>query len=150
MIEENEQLPDWLIELRDEQLRQQSQEPPLEQVGRASLVGDLRPSMPPAGAPLAPAEVPVTPAEAPVAPAEEPLAEPEPAAPTDMLESLREQMILAAAAEELEYARRRTLVQTVRDLQPTQRLLLAVLLFLNVAVCGCMMLTMAGRVELPF
>ena len=143
MIEENEQLPDWLIELRDEQLRQHSQEPPLEQVDRASLVGDLPPSMPPA-------EVPVTPPEAPMAPAEEPVAEPEPAAPTDMLDSLREQMILAAAAEELEYAQRRTLVQTVRDLQPAQRLLLATLLFLNVAVCGCMILTMAGRVELPF
>jgi hypothetical protein len=92
----------------------------------------------------------MVPPEVPMAPAEEPVTEPEPAAPTDMLESLREQMILAAAAEELEYAQRRTLVQTVRDLQPTQRLLLATLLFLNVAVCGCMILTMAGRVELPF
>lgn len=149
MIEENEQLPDWLIELRDEQLRQ-LQEPPLEQVDRASLVGDLPPSMPPAEVPVTPPEAPMVPPEVPMAPAEEPVAEPEPAAPTDMLESLREQMILAAAAEELEYAQRRTLVQTVRDLQPAQRLLLATLLFLNVAVCGCMILTMAGRVELPF
>jgi hypothetical protein len=66
----------------------------------------------------------------------------------DMLEDLREQMIQAEG--ELEYERRASLAQAFTNLEPWQRLVLAVLLFLNVALCGCMALVMAGRVMLPF
>lgn len=36
------------------------------------------------------------------------------------------------------------------ELESWQRLVLAVLLFLNVALCGCLALVMAGRVMPPF
>jgi hypothetical protein len=66
----------------------------------------------------------------------------------DMVEGLREQFIQAEeefAAEE----RESPLPSFILDLRPWQRLVLAVLLFLNVALCGCMGLVMAGRVVLP-
>jgi hypothetical protein len=66
----------------------------------------------------------------------------------DMLEGLREQMILAE--EEDEVGQRASPLQPVLEMRPAQRLVLAVLLFLNVALCGCMGLVMMGRVELPF
>jgi len=66
----------------------------------------------------------------------------------DVMEDLREQMI--QAEEAYEHAERRSLVQFFLNLQPWQRLILAVLLFFDVALCGCMGLVMAGRVMLPF
>ena len=72
----------------------------------------------------------------------------EPPARTSMLENLREQMI--QAEEEFEQERKSSPAQFVLDMAPWQRLVLAVLLFLNVALCGCMGLVMAGRVALPF
>jgi len=66
----------------------------------------------------------------------------------DMVEGLREQFIQAEeefAAEE----RESPLPSFILDLRPWQRLVLAALLFLNVALCGCMGLVMAGRVVLP-
>ncbi len=66
----------------------------------------------------------------------------------DMVEDLREQMI--QAGEELEYEKKAPLTQLFPNLEPWQRLVLVVLLFLNVALCGCMALVMAGRVMLPF
>lgn len=71
----------------------------------------------------------------------------EPLGQVDMLEGLREQMILA---EEDEVGWRASPLQPVLEMRPAQRLVLAVLLFLNVALCGCMGLVMMGRVELPF
>jgi hypothetical protein len=67
---------------------------------------------------------------------------------TDMMEDLREQMI--QAEEALEREEKPTLARFLLNLEPWQRLVLAVLLFLDVALCGCMALVMAGRVMLPF
>ena len=72
----------------------------------------------------------------------------EPLGQVDMLEGLREQMILAGEEDETE--RRASPLQPVLEMRPAQRLVLAVLLFLNVALCGCMGLVMMGRVDLPF
>jgi len=61
-----------------------------------------------------------------------------------MVEDLREQMIQdeeAGFEEEDEGA-----AQVLLGLQPRQRLILAVLLFFDVALCGCMGLVMIGRV----
>lgn len=66
----------------------------------------------------------------------------------DMMEDLREQMI--QAEEALESEERPALPRFLLNLEPWQRLVLAVLLFLDVALCGCMALVMAGRVMLPF
>jgi len=70
------------------------------------------------------------------------------AAQTDMVEDLREQVI--QAEEELGDEEKGPLARLFQNLKPGQRLVLAVLLFLNVAMCGCMALVMAGRVVLPF
>ena len=67
---------------------------------------------------------------------------------TDMMEDLREQVI--QAEEALEREEKPTLARFLLNLEPWQRLVLAVLLFLDVALCGCMALVMAGRVMLPF
>ena len=66
----------------------------------------------------------------------------------DMLEDLREQMI--QAEEEFEAEEKAPAARVFLNLAPWQRLLLAVLLFLDVALCGCMVLVMTGRVVLPF
>jgi len=164
MIEENEQLPDWLVELRDQQIQQQSQEPPPPvapepqgEMDQASLMGDLRSQMSWAEEQMAQDEVPADPHEVQAAPPEsvrapieEPIVEPESEEPADMLDSLREQMIQAAGVEEeLELMEGQSPLQSLLSLKPPQRLLLAVLVFLNVAVCGCLILIMAGRVEIP-
>lgn len=146
-IVENEQLPAWLVELRDQQLSEQSQPPPLvaeepqEEMNRASLAQDLRMQM-------SRAEQQMAQAEPPMPHVEEQIAQDEPAPPIDLLDDLREQMILAE--DEFEDEPKASPIQTLMGLKPTQRLLLVVLMFLNVAVCGCMILIMAGRVELPF
>jgi hypothetical protein len=67
---------------------------------------------------------------------------------TDMVGDLREQVIQAEDAFEAE--RKARLAESFLGLEPWQRLVLAVLLFLNVAMCGCMALVMTGRVVLPF
>jgi hypothetical protein len=67
---------------------------------------------------------------------------------TDMVGDLREQVI--QAEETFEAERKAHLAQSFLGLAPRQRLVLAVLLFLNVALCGCMALVMTGRVMLPF
>jgi hypothetical protein len=64
-----------------------------------------------------------------------------------MFEDLREEAI---EESDLEYVEEEPFYQPVLDLEPWQRLLLAVLLFLNVALCGCMGLVMIGRVVPPF
>jgi len=65
-----------------------------------------------------------------------------------MVEELREQMI--RAEEELEGEEKAHPAQFLLGLASWQRLILAILLFLNVALCGCMALVMTGRVVLPF
>jgi len=70
-----------------------------------------------------------------------------PAGPADVMEDLRVQAIQAQESFEEE---RPPLVQYFQGLEPWKRLILAVLLFLDVALCGCMGLVMAGRVALPF
>jgi hypothetical protein len=70
-----------------------------------------------------------------------------PDGPADVMEDLREHMI---QAEVLDIGDRSPLAQVFLNLEPWQRLILAVFLFLDVALCGCMALVMAGRVALPF
>jgi hypothetical protein len=71
----------------------------------------------------------------------------EPTGPADVMEDLREHMI---QAETLDLDERSPLVRVFLNFEPWQRLILAVFLFLDVALCGCMALVMAGRVALPF
>ena len=68
----------------------------------------------------------------------------------DVMEDLREQMIEAGEAIDYDYEEKPPLARFFLNLKPWQRLTLAVLLFLNAALCGCMALVMAGRVMLPF
>jgi len=68
-----------------------------------------------------------------------------------MVEELREQIIEEGA--ELEYVEEnkfRQFLSPFKDLMPWQRFVLALLLFLNVALCGCMLRVMAGRIFPPF
>jgi hypothetical protein len=97
--------------------------------------------------PSPPSPMAATPPEPPVqaGPAEEPQ---EPPSQTDMLDDLREQIILTE--EEVEPTEMPPLVQFFLDMHPWQRLVLAVLLFLDVGMCGCMGLVMTGRVVFPF
>ncbi len=61
-----------------------------------------------------------------------------------MVEELREQML---QDEEIEFEEEdRGVAETLLALQPWQRLTLALLLFFDVALCGCMGLVMMGRV----
>jgi hypothetical protein len=63
-----------------------------------------------------------------------------------MVEDLREQMM---REEELEHEEE-GLARGFLNLRPWQRLLLALLLFFDVGLCGCMGLVMIGRVLPPF
>jgi len=68
-----------------------------------------------------------------------------------MVEELRDEIV--EDSDELEYVepnRSRQLLNVVKGLAPWQRLTLALLIFFNVALCGCMLLVMAGRVFPPF
>ncbi len=62
-----------------------------------------------------------------------------------MVEDLREHMV----EEDLE-VEEEGLTQEFLNLKPWQRLVLALLLFFDVALCGCMGLVMMGRVLPPF
>ena len=65
-----------------------------------------------------------------------------------MVEELREQMI---QVEELELEEEgRAFSLRLLGLGPLQRLILALLLFLDVALCGLMALVMMGRIAPPF
>ncbi|MGD2164679.1 MAG: hypothetical protein PVH50_04025 [Anaerolineae bacterium] len=66
-----------------------------------------------------------------------------------MVEDLRERMIEEEDIE-VEEPVQEGFVHELRKLQPRQRLILAVLLFFDVALCGCMGLVMMGRVLPPF
>lgn len=62
-----------------------------------------------------------------------------------MVEDLREQMI-----QEEELALEQEGARKFLNLEPWQRLVLALLLLFDVALCGCMGLIMMGRVLPPF
>jgi hypothetical protein len=142
MVVENEELPAWLVELRQQQFADQPEEqsPAIEGRGEKLDQGDV------AEAPRTQMAQPEQPTVRPIQPVQ-----PEPAAPPDVLGDLREQMLLAE--EDLDYREERAssaVTKSIMALKPAQRLLLSILLFLNVALCGCMALIMVGRVELPF
>ena len=137
-----EELPDWLAEMRDQQLGQQLEDEP---VPHEQIVGDAVGGLEdqadvfqeqPAWADVFQEQ----PAQADVP--EEQLGQ------GDILDDLREQMALAE--EEYEPDEGSPLSRAFSGLEPWQRFVLAVLLFLDVALCGCMALVMAGRVGLPF
>lgn len=65
-----------------------------------------------------------------------------------MVEDLREQVIQQEEAEFEEEDE--GFAQVLLGLQPWQRLTLALLLFFDVALCGCMGLVMIGRVMPAF
>jgi len=65
-----------------------------------------------------------------------------------MVEELREQMIQVADLELEEEGRGFSF--SLLGLGPGQRLILAILLFLDVALCGLMALVMMGRIVPPF
>ena len=65
-----------------------------------------------------------------------------------MVEELREQFVQDSEALEREQEQRPQ--RPLLGLEPWQRCVLALLLFLVVAVCGIMGLTMLGRIALPF
>lgn len=67
-----------------------------------------------------------------------------------MLDDLREQVIQADDVYKEEKKARFAQFQFLLELKPQQRLVLAILLFLDVALCGCMALVMMGRVVPPF
>jgi len=119
------QEPAWLTSLREQQQRQQ---PPAPQ--GQGLPGQGLPSW---GSQIGQEDVVEGPAE--------------PTGPADVMEDLREHMI---QAETLDLDERSPLARVFLNLEPWQRLILAVFLFLDVALCGCMALVMAGRVGLPF
>jgi len=114
----DQQEPDWIRSLREQQQQQQGEQPPAPQ--------DLQPQMDQedSGEGLQ-----------------------RRVGPADVMEDLREQAIHAQESFEEE---RPPLIQYFLNLEPWKRLILAVLLFLDVALCGCMGLVMAGRVMLPF
>ncbi len=63
-----------------------------------------------------------------------------------MVEDLREQVILDEELDAEDGGGSRGFL----NLKPWQRLILALLLFFDVALCGCMALVMMGRVLPPF
>lgn len=67
-----------------------------------------------------------------------------------MLDDLRERTIQAEMERELEEEQQRQRVRRMFELAPWQRFILAVLLFLNVALLGCMCLAAFGRIVPPF
>ncbi|MEA3339768.1 MAG: hypothetical protein U9R15_07365 [Chloroflexota bacterium] len=124
-----EELPDWLAEMRDQQIGEQVEQ---ESAPKREAIEGLMENL--EGQTAQPAGE-----------YQEPL---EPTDEVDVLEGLREQMV--QAEEEFEDEDESPLTRVFSGLEPWQRLLLAVLFFLDVALCGCMALVMAGRVMLPF
>ena len=139
MLEEG-QIPDWLRSLRDEQLDEES---PVSQPPQAQP--PLQPQPQPRPQPRPQPQSQPQPQPGPRETAED---LPARLGQADVMEDLREQMIQAEGS--YERAERSPLFQFFLNLEPWKRLILAVLLFLDVALCGCMALVMAGRVVLPF
>ena len=132
-----EELPAWLAEMRDQQLGQLEEESPPPDPATDDAASDVE-ELP--GAMDWFNEPPSPPPEA---------APPDQTEQGDVLDGLREQMSLAE--EEFEQVEEgMPLARAFLGLKSWQRFVLAILLFLDVALCGCMALLMAGRVGLPF
>jgi hypothetical protein len=138
MSEEQEQLPDWLLSMRGESLGDrpsQAQQPdmdlpplespPLQEEGGGASVESLFDSA---------AEEPET--------DQEQIEQPE----SDMVGLLRDMVQSEEEFDEYGYGEESTVSGVIPGMKPWQSLVLAVLFFLDVAVCGCMALTMLGRV----
>ncbi len=123
-----EELPDWLAEMRDQQIGEQVEQVEQEPAQKREAIESLAKGLEKQDA-------------LPSDPQEE-------AGEGNVLEDLREQMV--QAEEEFEDEDESPLARAFSGLEPWQRLLLAALFFLDVALCGCMALVMAGRVMLPF
>lgn len=123
---EEGQLPDWLASLREQQLSGKS--PGIEQPTPDWLT-DLRGQRP----------EPQPEAESPAQTSAEPSSGP--AIRPDLLGDLREQIEIPA-----EEARPRRGAGLLASLKPQQRFILAFLLFLEVAICGCLLLLITERV----
>lgn len=132
-----EELPAWLAEMRDQQLGQLEEEPSPPGPATDDAASEVR-ELP--GAMDWFNEQPSPPPEA---------APPDQTEQVDVLDGLREQISLAE--EEFGQEEEGTpLARAFSSLKSWQRFVLAILLFLDVALCGCMALLMAGRVGLPF
>jgi hypothetical protein len=139
MSEEQEQLPDWLLSMRGEALDETpAQQPEVE--------------LPPLESPSLQEERTVSSEEPFFKPmAEEPQAE---AAPEqveqpeaeDMVDLLRDMVQPEEGYDEYGYREESTVSGVIPGMKPWQSLVLAVLFFLDVAVCGCMALAMLGRI----
>ena len=64
------------------------------------------------------------------------------------LQDLRDQIL--QEDDGFEEVQRPSGTSILSTLEPWQRLVLSIMLFLDVALCGCMALVAAGRVRLPF
>jgi hypothetical protein len=137
MSEEQEQLPDWLLSMRGESLEQPAQarqpdielppleSPPLQEEGAGSSIESLFDSS---------AEEPEV--------VQEQVEQPE----SDMVDLLRDMVQPDEGFDEYGYGEKSNVSGVIPGMKPWQSLVLAVLFFLDVAVCGCMALTMLGRV----
>jgi len=124
IVATEDNLPDWLRQLRDQQMGTAGAQP-------------AEPAEPP-GLP--------EPAKSPeLAPPAEPGAQ-EPQAPSggDMFEELRQKASVAPPPVE---ERPRLQIPIVSQLKPFQRFVLALMLFLNVSVLGCLFLMVAGKIS---
>jgi len=115
---EEDNLPDWLRQLRDQQMGTAGAQP----AEPAEWPGPPEPAQPPE-------EV------APPAQAE---------GSGDAFEELRQRASVEPPVEE----RPRVSIPIVSQLQPVQRFILALMLFLNVSVLGCLFLMVAGKISL--
>jgi hypothetical protein len=136
MSEEEEQLPDWLLSMRGESLDDQSMRQP-----------DIE--LPPLESPPLRAEEAASSARSPFEPLpQEPeVAEEQNDVPeADMVDLLRDMVQPEEGFDEFGYAEESAVGGVIPGMKPWQSLVLAVLFFLDVAVCGCMALAMLGRI----
>ena len=118
IVATEDNLPDWLRQLRDQQM------------GTAGAQ------------PAEPAEPPGLPEPAP--PAEPSGEEPPPPSGGDTFEELRQKASVEPPPVE---ERPKLIIPIVGRLQPVQRFILALMLFLNVSVLGCLFLMVAGKIS---
>lgn len=138
MSEEQEQLPDWLLSMRGETLDEPPaqqpdlelpplESPPLQEERAVPSVESLFESL---------AEEPEV--------AEEQVEQPESA---DMVDLLRDMVQPEEGYDEYGYKKEESTVSgVIPGMKPWQSLVLAILFLLDVAVCGCMALTMLRRI----
>ena len=157
-----EPLPDWLTEMRGQSFNEES-------ASEASMEPSLPPSTPPFTSPE-PAPAPPPPPSPPPSPFPEPeeslpsveeteperfsqlFADLEPLEPDsdlDMVGDLRDRIILEEEDLDDYSGEGFQLSSPIPGLTPAQCLVIAVLFFADVALCGCMILFMTQRMELP-